>query len=363
MSRQKHDAAGKTQPKTVERAEKGALTPISDSFQVDSTPFYSRALTPDKIAREGFLKFKELPDEMRAKVWRHAMPTYGTYTALIYGREEPLRRQPPRPAPLAFRVEYRLEPVPRDQPDAERRIRLDTMRAIQSVNSEAASEIRRVFPTTIACTDGLMRFNAKHDILNLSVLQCPLGAGFFERFRRYAQGAVLFAGDWHEIPRNMTMNSEELWYGFAGLHNLIWPRKPAIPAPKPECIEGFLDFLADCIKLDTFGFTYNKRSINVLQPVHRRYMHQRLLGNSVACDSSPVMNGSFYDSQNSSRQRRSEFVEVETFMAGLKGLGTLIHGLPAGTVAPQSLRGMNFGRQELHHLGFQLLLPESHVEP
>lgn len=60
-------------------------------------------------------------------------------------------QQPPAPAPMAVRVVYHLEPVPRDQQDDELRTRLDTMRAIQGVSSEAAHEVQRAFPTTIEC--------------------------------------------------------------------------------------------------------------------------------------------------------------------------------------------------------------------
>ncbi|KAH8744491.1 hypothetical protein F5883DRAFT_589707 [Diaporthe sp. PMI_573] len=154
---------------------------------------FERTKNEDELPQGQFPKFRKLPDELRIKIWNEALPSYGTYTALLCGKEEPMPQQQSETAPLTFRVVYRLEPVPHEQQDEKLRMRLDTMRAIQHTSSEAAAEVKRAFPTTIDCTRGNLRFNAEHDILYLSDLQCHLRLRFIDRFKQYDMGAMIFA--------------------------------------------------------------------------------------------------------------------------------------------------------------------------
>ncbi|KAK7727221.1 hypothetical protein SLS63_007272 [Diaporthe eres] len=248
MSGQTNNTVSSDLDKCVKVAEMSSFKLVNDAFQPDPNPYYKRVKTQEQIAKEGFPKFRELPPELRLKVWEYAMPPYGFFTALMYGREEPIPQQPPPPAPMVFRLVYRLEPVPRDQQGDELRMRLDTMRAIQRTNSEAASEVQRAFPTTINCTGGKLRFNAEHDTLSLSNQQCKFALGFTLRFRRYSQGAMVFADNWHKIPRKMVFNSTRMWAALSWL--TAWPI--------PQYSEGFMEFLADCTGLKNFGFLYDK---------------------------------------------------------------------------------------------------------
>lgn len=152
------------------------------------------------IAKEGFPKFRELPAELRSKVWEIPMLPYGIYTALMIGHGEPRPRQRPPPVPLAFRVVYHYEPIPRDE---DLSMRQQTMRAIQHTCSEAASEVQRAFPTTVNCTHGKLRFNSENDTLRLSDGQCLFRLGFIKRFKQFSQVAVAFADEWHKILRKM----------------------------------------------------------------------------------------------------------------------------------------------------------------
>ncbi|POS74071.1 hypothetical protein DHEL01_v207530 [Diaporthe helianthi] len=178
-------------------------------------PFRTQA----QVEREGVPQFKHLPPEIRSKIWQDALPPFGIYTVEMLGREEPMPQQPPAPTPMTFRVVFRLEPVPRDQQDDKLRTRLDTMRAIQSVCSEAAYEVQMCFPTTINCTGGKLRFNAIHDSLSLSDLRCPLGRNIVKRMNRYSQDGVVFADNWHKIPRTIIFNNRALCIYFCGLAN------------------------------------------------------------------------------------------------------------------------------------------------
>lgn len=304
-----------------------------------------------QIAKEGFPKFMQLPFELRSMIWKEAMPPYGFFTVLMLGREEPMPQQPPAPAPMQFRAVYRLEPVPHDQQDDELRTRLATMRAIQGVSTEAASEVEIAFPTTIDCTGGKLRFNANHDTLSLSDLQCYLGRGFLQRFARYSQGALVFKDDWHKIPGAMLFNNSKLWGSF----NVL---KPWFRTPTPSelrAMEGFMTFLADCTNLRIMGFMHDTPDD------YLAYFHQQWLAlpafqhtSRRSCRFAPKMRGSFYD-----RYWERPSWTIHHFINGVMGLEALVHGLSPGVEATIGSQEMRFGRQELQHLHFLAALPAS----
>lgn len=191
------------------------------------------------------------------------MPPYGIYTALMVAHEEVLPNQPFAPfmVPVYFREVYRLEPVPRNLQDDELSMRINNMRAIQFTNTEAASEVERAFPTTIECTGGKLRFNAEHDTLSLAEgrymgHQRGLHAS---KFARYSQGSIVFVGDWHKIPQKMVFNAAGLWGRLQVLEFMVrrvlngW-----IPATFIASIEGFMQFLAECKRLTSFGFIFDR---------------------------------------------------------------------------------------------------------
>lgn len=342
----------RTLDECVKVAEMSALKFVNDSLQPYQTPYYQVFNIQYKIANEGFPKFSKLPAELRSKVWEDAMPPYGFFTALMLGREEPRPQQPPPPAILAFRVVYRLEPVPRGQQDDALRMRLDTMRAIQRTNSEAAFEVDRAFPTTINCTGGKLRFNAEHDTLSLSDLQCLFSNGGCQRFARYSQGAVAFADDWHKIPRNMVFNSSSLW---APLCDVAWwlegPKVSIIYDPQDtQYVEGFMQFLANCTALRTFGFMYHQPCgdtfLEYLDPGRSNYQFLCF------CYLAPIMKGSFYNNR-----KNIHFEGLEDFVSGFQGLEALVHGLRPGQEVPKDWQGMRFGRPELQHLRLEAAIP------
>lgn len=300
-----------------------------------------------QIAKEGFPRFKNLPPEIRSKIWQDAMPPYGMYTVLMLGREEPMPQQPPAPAPVAFRVVYRLEPVPRDQQDDELRTRLDTMRAIQRVSFEAAFEVQRAFPTTIDCTAGQLRFNAMRDNLNLSDLKCLLGSGFLERFQRYTRGAVVFANDWHKIPHTMLFNNRTLWVPFFRGMRRFMPQLPI------RSMKGFLDFLAECTNLKTVGLVLDA-------PV--RQLHHLI---DFASDDlrpisllTPVMGYPFYE-----RSWHSWYYagRVWDFMDGVEGVKAFVHGLDPARGVPDYLQSVTFHHPTLQDLQFLTVMPVNPV--
>lgn len=303
--------------------------------------------TPAQIAKEGFPRFKKLPPEIRSKIWQDAMPPYGIYTVLMLGREEPMPQQPPAPAPMAFRVVYRLEPVPRNQQDDELRTRLDAMRAIQGVSSEAAHEVERAFPTAIDCTGGKLRFNAVHDSLNLSDLQCLLGSGFVDRFTQYTQGEVVFANDWHKIPRTMFFNNRTLWVCFS---RAARSQSPSFLRVIMGRMKGFLDFLADCTNLGALGIIYDA-------PVE-------LFFSLVDCPSSdlmpfsllaPAMRGPFYQ-----RSWRAPYgCTLRDFMKGVEGVKALTNGLDPAQGATTYLQPMTFHNPRLQDLQVLTVVPVS----
>lgn len=308
--------------------------------------------SPSQIAKEGFPKFSQLPFEIRSMIWKEAMPPYGFYTVLMLGREEPMPQQPPAPAPMRFRAVYRLEPVPSDQQDHKLQKRLATMRAIQRVSTEAASEVEIAFPTTIDCTGGKLRFNAVHDTLSLSDLQYYLGSSFLYRFARYTHGSIVFKDDWHKIPRAMMFNNAMLWRAF----NILSPWF-SFPGPTQFlALEGFMTFLADCTNLRIMGFMYDT-GCDYLSYFNEDYL--ALLSCRYQCPKSccfaPIMRGSFYRRH---WQRPSSW-SVQYLIEGVRGLEALIGGLPPGEQVPTGPQAMRFGRQELQHLRIQAALPVS----
>ncbi|KAG8162042.1 hypothetical protein KVR01_007807 [Diaporthe batatas] len=292
--------------------------------------------TAAQIAEEGFPLFKNLPPEMRSQIWKEAMPPYGIYTVLMLGREEPRPQQPPAPAPIAFRVVYRLEPVPRDQQDDELRVRLDNMRTIQAVNSEAAHEVQMAFPTTIDCTGGKIRFNAVHDSLNLSDLQCLLGCGFLERFGRYTQGAVVFANDWHKIPHTMLFNNHALWLPAArSLH------------PDRQLMKGFLDFLADCTNLKALGLT-----CDIPCAVSPRFLLGSLPDLAFYPLLTPAMRNPFYEKV---WRGRSHFSGLGNFLVNTGGIRAFLHEMDPARFPPYP-QPATFSPTE-NHLQFLAVVP------
>lgn len=350
----------RTLDECVKVAEMSALKFVNDSLQPYQTPYYQVFNIQYKIANEGFPKFSKLPAELRSKVWEDAMPPYGFFTALMLGREEPRPQQPPPPAILAFRVVYRLEPVPRGQQDDALRMRLDTMRAIQRTNSEAASEVQRVFPTTINCTGGKLRFNAEHDTLSLSDLQCVFKDSASQRFGRYSQGAVGFADDWHKIPRKMVLNNSQLFCPLGAVNGWLqfsdssWNHLP----PYIQYVEGFMQFLADCTALRSFGIMYSRACRDtVLEELDSgRLQYQRQLRLCARlCDPAPIMEGLFYGDE----AYRNPLKGLDFLLSVFLGLKAIIHGLPPDQKPPGNWPGIRFGRPELQNLHIQAMLPAS----
>lgn len=364
MTGHANDTVRNNLDKCVEIAEMSSFKLIDHLSQSDQTHpihYYQGVKTEDEIANEGFPKFRKLPAELRSKVWENAMPPYGVYTALILGREEPRPQQPPPPAPMAFRVVYRLEPLPRIQRGYDFRMRLDTMRTIQRTCSEAASEVRRVFPTTVNCTHGKLRFNADHDSLALSDRQCLLKLGSSKRFERYGQGAIGFADDWHKIPRKMLFNGWR-WNRFGPVAD--WLRIPkteshAYPdnVPCSQYVEGFMEFLADCTRLRNFGFMYPKAydfcGVMATTYWELNVLHQKVLP---FFHLAPPMRYLFYDDPWSDICPES----LEAFVESVSGLDAVVHGPHTGQEIPMNWQGMRFGRPELRHLRFQAVL---HAHP
>lgn len=337
----------------VKIAEMSAMKLVNDSLQPDPTPYHKPVNIQYKIANEGFPKFSKLPAELRSKVWQDAMPPYGVFTALMLGREEPRPQQPPPPAILAFRVVYRLEPVPRDQQDDELCMRLDNMRAIQRTSSEAASEVQRAFPTTINCTGGKLRFNAEHDTLSLSDLQCKFASSALGRFGRYSQGAIGFADDWNKIPRKMVLNNCQLLMPLRGVDLFLQYSHPSSGwngyPPYAETVEGLMQFLAECTALKSFGFMYNRACrdtvLEELELGGPEFPGLRL------CDPAPIMKGLSYDYNFG-----DPLAGLEFFLPAFLGLKSVIHGKRPGQF-PEHWPGMRFGRPELQHLHIQAMLP------
>lgn len=349
MSAQANNTMYSDLDKCVKVAEMSALKLPKDPFQPDPSPYFDRLKIQDQIAKEGFPKFGKLPAELRLKVWENAMPRYGVFTALMIGREEPMPQQPAPPAPMTFRVVYRLEPVPRDQQHDELRTRLDTMRAIQCTNSEAASEVQRAFPTTINCTGGKLRFNAEHDTLVLSQSQCLLSNAFLKRFHRYSEGAVIFADDWHKIPRKMAFDTR--WWkpftatGFRLQISQGLPVWNAVPASRSG--EGFMNFLADCTRLGTFGLMYHRVCDERVMLMTREKLHTSRCQVLPFCHHAPELTDPLYHG----------FTDLDYFVASVHGLEACIYGLPPDQVLPNPWQGMTFGRPELQHLRLQAMIP------
>lgn len=336
----------------VKIAEMSASKIVNDLLQPDPTLYYKSVNIQYKIANEGFPKFSKLPAELRSKIWQDAMPPYGIFTALMLGREEPRPQQPPPPAILAFRVVYRLEPVPRAQQDDELRTRLDTMRAIQRTSSEAASEVQRAFPTTINCTGGKLRFNAERDTLSLSDMPCMFMIYASDRFERYSQGAIAFADDWHKIPRKMVLSNYYLLGPLYAVHRCVQSadKSWAFP-PYVRQVEGLMQFLADCTALRSFGFMYEgvcrDTVLEALDSGCPQFQGLRL------CDPAPILKAWYY-----SHHSRDSLSGIQALLWSCLGLEAVIHGPRPGQF-PESWPEMRFGRPELQHLHIQPMLPAS----
>lgn len=308
--------------------------------------------TPAQIAKEGFPLFKKLPPEIRSKIWQDAMPPYGFYTVLMLGREEPMPQQPPSPAPMAFRVVYRLEPVPRDQQDDELRRRLDTMRAIQGVSSEAAHEVQRAFPTTIDCPGGKLRFNAVHDSLNLSDLQCPLGIGFIDRFTRYTQGEVVFTNDWHKIPRTMLFNNRTLWDCFC---RAARSTSPLFLRGILRRIRGFEDFLADCTNLRALGIIYDAPVVSIY------HLIDHISSDFMPFSLGPAMRGLFYQRSWHAPYAYGYGPTLRDFMKGIEVMKALTNGLDPAQGTTTSLSPIVFHHPRLQDLQVLTVVPVSPI--
>lgn len=344
----------------VEITDMTTIKFVDDSVRSDPTPYYKRVKTPDQIAKEGFPKFGELPAELRLNVWKHALPPYGIYTVLIDSRQETPPRGPfvPASVPISRRVVYRLEPLPRGLQDDELSTRIGTIRAIQLTNTEAASEVKRAFPTTIDCTRGKLRFDAEHDTLSLYEPRYigPSRALNFEEFAHYSQGSIVFAGDWHKIPRKMVFNAEGLWRGlqtlkyYVGLGPNSW-----IPPDYIAGTEGFMEFLAGCTGLTSFGFMFNQACDDSILNVENAGW--RLLADQALrfCRPAPIIKWSFYGAQKA----MVEPVRLVNLVAGCHALAALIYGPDRYEYLefPNEWRGIRFGRPELQHLRIQGFLP------
>lgn len=309
------------------------------------------------MSDQEFKRFPNLPAELRAMIWKEAMPPYGVYTVLMLGREEPKPQQPPAPAPMAFRVVYRLEPVPHDQQDDELRVRLHTMRAIQGVNSEAAYELEKAFPTTIDCTGGKLRFNAVHDILSLSDLQCLLGCGFLARFARYSQGAVVFANNWHTIPSTMLFNNRTLWTRFRYLS--VLRHVSGLMLQFTRQLRGFLHFLADCTHLKAVGVVYDEPGALISHLVDASTMSGGVMPFSLI---TPVMRDPFYQRSWDVPLHLMVYRQVLYFLDGLIGTRAVIKGLkpgPAPWVVPSYLQSVQitFAHPTVQDLEFLVIVP------
>lgn len=349
MTAQIKDTVSNKLDKCAEIAEMSSSKLVDGPLQPAPIPYYERVKTQSQIAKDGFPKFKELPAELRSKVWEYAMPPYGVFTVLMRGREEPMPQQPPPPTPMAFRKVYRLEPIPHDHEDEELRSRLDTMRAIQSTSSEAASEVQRAFPTTIDCTGGKLRFNADHDTLACSLYdwQCISALGLRERFTRYDEGAIIFANDWHKIPRKMAFNSHQLWGPFFGLFHRL-----SLTDTFHQYLEGFMKFLADCTRLGSFGFIFPRpwRGGDLdVGSIDENGLDRALR----FCCPAPTMQGSFY-ANNRSRCWINKF---SGFIEGIQGMEELVHGPHPGHKLPNHWHGPRLGRPALQHLNFKAMVP------
>lgn len=64
--------------KAVELTEVSVPKTNNGALQLDPTPYYFQAKTQDEIYREAFPKFKELPAELRIKIWKYAVPAERT---------------------------------------------------------------------------------------------------------------------------------------------------------------------------------------------------------------------------------------------------------------------------------------------
>jgi hypothetical protein len=378
MSAQDSDASATTRPNQSANVAESNLSRPNDFKSINVHPTRASRTAQAAHLQNGFPKFKQLPAELRSKIWQHAMPPRGiTYTALMVGREEPMPQQQPAPAPIAFRLVYHLEPVPRNQQDPEMRARLDAMRAIQRASTEAAAEVNFAFPTTIACTRGKLRFSAYHDRLSLSDLHSNLSRGIPHRFAGYAQGAVVFAGDWHRIPRQMTLDNTSLVLSLSQLDDAR--RNPRLAqvyisarVVDLRALDGFLRFLADCASLRTVGLTHGKvlcdwGQLDVECPWGGdvQAAHDGLRDDVLAlCHPSPIMQGPFYKDDRFERS----IGDLLRFVRGCEALGSLVRGLTPGQDIPDPLRGIEYGRRGLQHLRVRAVLPVSpdfhpHMQP
>ena len=295
-----------------------------------------------------FPKFDRLPAEIRLKIWQDSIPRYGVYSVLLRGREEPISDQSSHP--VTFRVVYSLEPLPRDQRDHSLSDRIHTTISLLLTCSESASEVKRTFPDTIKCTSGKLRFNAKHDLLNLSCNGSILAWGFLRHFARYQQGSVACANDWHKIPQRIGMNSFSLLGGLEYVYQRYklgdagWESDPSL--------EGFMQFLDDCASL---------RHLVLASPLQPRYYHQRFneqdlynIRHDPTGFNGPTMPSQYYYSLCATRPYNISLSGYLRVCAST--LRVLAHGQPRHQVTHAPLK-LKSGCQELRSLNITTMIP------
>lgn len=147
-----------------------------------------------------------LPRELRLKVWREAAPRYGLYPVQGYAKLE----SPPMPDTDAEKQSniIALRPYSRTEWYSEFAERVRATRSLLLACRESRSELHFLFPDTVHCFGGELRFSGERDVVLIifikSLEKMLVKSTSLTRFS--------FANDWHKKVRKLGVFSPMLQY-------------------------------------------------------------------------------------------------------------------------------------------------------
>lgn len=188
-----------------------------------------------------FRKFKEFPGELRAMIWRQALPDYGTYvvSSVFTAKDAPgtiisLDSSPP---PMPQDLVWGLKDLPRDKWAYHNR-RTKKMRAMLRTCQESRREAILRFPVVIG-RDRRMRFHPEFDVLMINQFEFAWD-DFLERI-----ASITFAASWNTKITKLAIHGIRLEKVLAYLfqENTFDMRFVMTHARSWRYAAGFLQFL------------------------------------------------------------------------------------------------------------------------
>lgn len=147
-----------------------------------------------------------LPQELRLKVWQEAAPRYGLYP--VQGYVELGSPPTPETDPGEYSETIAIRPCPRTEWCSEFTERVRATRSLLLACRESRSELHFLFPDTVPCFGGELRFNGERDVVLVVFMESLQdmfpGPTSLTRFS--------FANDWHKRVRKLGVSSPMLQF-------------------------------------------------------------------------------------------------------------------------------------------------------